>query len=73
MLGKMKKALLAFHRDENGADMIEYILIVAAVALPLVAIMIWFKDDISQWAAEKWQDAKDGQGVDPGGGAAPLP
>lgn len=65
MLDKMKKALLAFHRDEKGADMIEYILIVAAVALPLIAIMIWFKDDISKWAAQKWQEAKSGQSQDP--------
>lgn len=65
MLRRMKKALLAFHRDEQGADMIEYILIVAAVALPLVAIMIWFKDDISRWAADAWDSAKAGQGQDP--------
>ena len=65
MLRRLKKALLAFHRDEQGADMIEYILIVAAVALPLIAIMIWFKDDISKWAAEAWDNAKAGQSQDP--------
>ena len=32
--GKLK----ALHSDEQGADMVEYVLIVAAVALPLLVV-----------------------------------
>lgn len=36
----------ALHTDEQGADMVEYVLIVAAIALPLLAVIIWFWKDI---------------------------
>ena len=65
MLRRMRKALLALHRDEQGADMIEYILVVAAIALPLLAVVIWFWKDISKWAADLWDSAKAKQGEDP--------
>jgi Flp pilus assembly pilin Flp len=37
MLKWMGGKLKALHSDEQGADMVEYVLIVAAVALPLLA------------------------------------
>jgi len=49
MLQWMGRKLKALHRDEQGADMVEYVLIVAAVALPLLAVIIWFWKDISRW------------------------
>jgi len=61
-LGRKAKAL---HRDEQGADMLEYILIVAAVALPLLAVVIWFWKDIASWAGQLWESAKSGQGTPP--------
>jgi Flp pilus assembly pilin Flp len=60
MLRRLKDTLLALHRDEKGADMVEYILIVAAVALPLVAVMIWFWKDISAWAGDLWEEVRSG-------------
>jgi Flp pilus assembly pilin Flp len=48
-----------FHQDEGGADMVEYILIIAAVALPVLAIIIWFRDDIEEWARGQYEDVKD--------------
>jgi len=65
MLRRIKKGLLALHRDEQGADMIEYILVVAAIALPLLAVVIWFWKDISKWAGTLWDQAKAGQGTPP--------
>ena len=49
MLTRVKKALMKLHRDEQGADMVEYILIVAAIALPLLAVVIIFWDNIKEW------------------------
>ena len=65
MLRRIRKGLLALHRDEQGADMIEYILVVAAIALPLLAVVIWFWKDISKFAGDLWDSAKGKQGVDP--------
>ena len=59
--------LRALHRDEQGADMVEYVLIVAAVALPLLAVIIWFWKDISRWVGNAYDDIKGG-----GGGTDPA-
>ena len=55
----------ALHRDEQGADMIEYILIVAAVVLPLLGVIIYFKNDIGNWVSEQYDEIKAGEGTDP--------
>jgi Flp pilus assembly pilin Flp len=65
MFKALAKKAKALHRDEQGADMLEYILIVAAVALPLVAVIIWYFEDISKWAKDLWNKAKAGEGTDP--------
>lgn len=56
----MKKAILkrlrSLHEDEQGADMIEYVLIVAAVALPILALIIYFKDDLVSWVEDQWSN-----------------
>jgi len=63
--GKLK----ALHSDEQGADMVEYVLIVAAVALPLLAVVIWFWKDISRWVGEAYSEIRgEGyEGTDPRG------
>ena len=58
--------LKALHEDERGADMVEYILIIAAIALPVLAVVIWFWKDISTWAYKLWNSAKDQEGASPG-------
>ena len=58
LLSKVKRELLSLYRDEQGADMIEYILIVAAIALPLIAVIIWFWKDISNWTKARYDDIK---------------
>jgi Flp pilus assembly pilin Flp len=42
------------HRDQQGADTVEYILIVAAIALPLLAVVIWFRKDIWEFVKVAW-------------------
>jgi len=55
----------ALHRDERGAEMLEYVLVFAAIALPLLAVAIWFWKDIAKWARDLWDSAKSSQGTDP--------
>ena len=62
MLKAIKKALSALHKDEQGADMVEYILIVAAVGLPLLAVIIWFWHDIAETVDEWWGNIRGASG-----------
>jgi Flp pilus assembly pilin Flp len=71
MFKGIKKTLSALHRDEKGADMVEYILIVAAVGLPLLAVIIWFWHDIGKAVDEWWGQIRGASGsaggeLDPG-------
>lgn len=48
----MKKAIQfmkKLYRDERGAEGLEKILIIAAVALPLLGLLIFFRNTISEW------------------------
>ena len=65
LLRSISKGLKSLHKDEQGADMIEYILIVAAIALPLLGVIIWFWKDISAWVKESYDEAKTGEGTNP--------
>jgi len=39
--------------------------ILAAIALPLLGVIIWFWEDISEWAKEAYESVKSGEGTDP--------
>ena len=52
----MKRVLKFFknlHQDEQGAEGIEKILILAAVALPLLGLLIYFRDVLFGWLDTK--------------------
>ena len=65
MKSKLIDRLKALHNDEQGAGMVEYILIIAAVVLPLLGIILWFWKDIVEWATEAYDDVRGGQETDP--------
>lgn len=56
----------ALHEDQQGATMVEYVLIFAAIALPLLAVLIFFKDKIVAKVDELLEAILSGQGTDPG-------
>ncbi len=62
-IGRVLKRL---HKDEQGADLIEYILIVAAVALPLLGVIIWYRKDIAEWIQGSYEEVKSGEGTQTG-------
>jgi Flp pilus assembly pilin Flp len=49
-----REAVRSFHRDERGAEGLEKILILAAVALPLLGLLIYFRDDLKNWLNATW-------------------
>ncbi len=55
----LKKMLNALHQDQRGVGMVEYVLIIAGVALPLLAVIIWFWGDIWKWVVGGLDDVKD--------------
>jgi len=63
MLTSIGRKLKSLHKDEQGADLIEYILIVAAVALPLLGVIIWYRNDIAEWIQGSYEDVKSGEGT----------
>ena len=65
MLGNLGKMLARLHRDEQGAEGLEKLLIVAAVVLPLLGLLIWFRDDIGRWVSNKWQQYRTPALTDP--------
>lgn len=66
MLKDLKNKLAALHRDERGADMIEYILIVAVIGLPLLAVIVVFRKRIAEWIGREFNKIKSGvEGEDP--------
>jgi Flp pilus assembly pilin Flp len=50
----MRKLLSRLNRDEQGSVKVEYLLIIAAIVLPLLGILIWYRNDISNWLQTNW-------------------
>jgi len=50
--------LKRLHRDERGAEGLEKLLIIAAIVLPLLGLLIIFRDRIKDWVTEIWEEAK---------------
>ncbi len=58
----LKTTLARLHRSEQGAEGLEKLLIVAAVVLPLLGLLVVFRDRISDWMRDTWSDVKSDAG-----------
>ena len=50
--------LRCLHDDQQGANMVEYILIIAAIALPLLAVILLYRNEITEWTKQQWDQAR---------------
>jgi len=50
-------SLKRLHRDERGAEGLEKLLIIAAIVLPLLGILILFRNEIKEWVVNIWKEA----------------
>lgn len=57
-MSAMFELLKRLHRDERGAEGLEKLLIISAIVLPLLGVLIWFRNDIKDWLKEKWDEAR---------------
>ena len=55
---RLADAVRRFHRDERGSQGLEKLLIVAAIVLPLLGLLIIFRNEIKTWVVEIWKQAK---------------
>jgi len=58
-LGTLKRFATQLWKDERGAEGLEKLLIIAALVLPLLAVLIFFGDDIKEWLVDKWSTVQD--------------
>ena len=56
--GGLLSLLSQLHRDEQGAEAVEKLLLLVAIGLPLVGVLIIFRDDITSWIEEVWTGIK---------------
>ena len=50
--------LKRLHEDDRGAEGLEKLLIIAAIVLPLLAVLIAFRKVINDWVVTLWQQVK---------------
>lgn len=51
-------ALRQFHNDQRGAEGLEKLLIVAAVVLPLLGVLIVFRNELAAWVKGLWKNVQ---------------
>lgn len=54
----LKDLALRLHRDERGAEGLEKLLIIGAIVIPLLAVLLLFREAISSWATEVWENVR---------------
>jgi len=57
-MGRLGRHLARLHGDETGAQGLEILLIVAAIVLPLLGLLIWFRNEIREWVTSIWERAR---------------
>jgi len=54
----IKETALELWRDEEGAEGLEKVLIIAAIALPLLAVLLFFSGEIREWVSDNWDSVQ---------------
>jgi Flp pilus assembly pilin Flp len=65
-LKRLKEDALRLFRDERGAEGLEKLLILAAVVLPLLVVLVVFRNKIKEWVWNTWNNTQsDAANFDP--------
>lgn len=68
----LKSLLVRLHHDQQGAVALETLLIIGVFVLPLLGLLLYYKDDLAVWVNEWWEKRKEDQ-RDYGPGQNPTP
>jgi Flp pilus assembly pilin Flp len=63
-----RNGLRIIHEDEQGADALEKLLIIAAIVLPLLGVLYVMRNQLSEWVDTIWEEMR-GRGrenIEPG-------
>jgi Flp pilus assembly pilin Flp len=52
------RTLRRLYRDERGANMVEYLLLILLVALPLLAVVLVFRNELWSLIRQLWDSIK---------------
>lgn len=58
-MNKLLNLVKRIHRDDRGAEGLEKLLIIAAIVLPLLAVLLYFKDFIVDWVTDSASEVRD--------------
>ena len=58
MIRGAMEGLRRLHRDEAGSQGLEKLLILAAVVLPLLGLLIIFRNELREWVVQVWKDVR---------------
>ena len=56
MLKRLKTMFVKLRRSEQGAEGIEKLLIVGAIVLPLLFVLLFYRNKISEFVSGKYDD-----------------
>jgi Flp pilus assembly pilin Flp len=62
MIRGAMESLRRLHRDEAGSQGLEQLLILAAIVLPLLGLLIMFRNELREWVVKVWKDVRDQDG-----------
>lgn len=67
-LKNLQETAIKLWNDDRGAEGLEKVLIIAAIALPLLAVLLFFSGEIREWVSDNWKsiEGTSGQENDPG-------
>jgi Flp pilus assembly pilin Flp len=51
--------LRRIHRDQQGATMVEWVLIIAAIVVPFLGVVIYYSGEIRDWLGSQWGEIRD--------------
>ncbi len=62
MLATLKKtsaAMVRLYKCDKGAEGLEKLLIVGAIVLPLLGVLIYFRNELKDWVSDIWSERQD--------------
>ena len=59
LIKTVRETLVRLHRDERGAEGLEKILIIAAIVLPILIVLVFFREELTEWLSDSFEDVRD--------------